>query len=570
MANLNLHGDVSANERALVSSYKSLMAFGKLFLPRDFMKSKTPEMHYEICSELDSPSTKPLGIILPRDSAKSTIMRAKFLQSLCFAKKASAWGLAKESKNYFFGWVASNQRKSKRNIRYVRFHLKHNEYIKYFFGDGDSLLGDTDNQEEITTRYRDTLTSSSNLASMRGDAEVSEHGETVRYSIVACDDAENEQNTKSDIGRENIRDNILKGILPAIEHNPGNRLIVIGTPVHFDSFIQRLMEKWIEAVKAEGGSNPMIYTKDEFELECQRKAREMMAWHIIAYKSTQPELKGGVLWDSFMPRNLLDEKLRVAIEVGDEASYYQERELEVQHDSFALLGRKSIRYWEGYYLWEEGQSFIIWEGEKLAVNIFAGCDPATDIDTKESDFSVILVIAVDSLDRTFVLEYERHRNIPFLGEKDESGKVLSSRHKGVVDYIIELNDKYHMSFNRTHTTVEDTGITRGVFQALNSERKRLNRKNILVRPYPPGGRNKHDKIYSGLNHYFAAGKIYIRKSHYALEDEIIKFGKRMAHDDTIESLFFARINAYPCKITRGKDGYFKKKKKQKIKSWITA
>ena len=32
----------------------------------------------------------------------------------------------------------------------------------------------------------------------------------------------------------------------------------------------------------------------------------------------------------------------------------------------------------------------------MPVNTFIGCDPATDIDTKWSDFSVIMVIAIDT------------------------------------------------------------------------------------------------------------------------------------------------------------------------------
>ena len=41
-------------------------------------------------------------------------------------------------------------------------------------------------------------------------------------------------------------------------------------------------------------------------------------------------------------------------------------------------------------------NYIVKDGQDIPVNTFIGCDPATDIDTKHSDFSVIMVIAVDA------------------------------------------------------------------------------------------------------------------------------------------------------------------------------
>ena len=78
----------------------------------------------------------------------------------------------------------------------------------------------------------------------------------------------------------------------------------------------------------------------------------------------------------------------------------------------------------------------------IPVNIFIGCDPATDIDTKESDFSVIMVIAVDVNNQLYVLEYERHRSIPTIGAKTVDGELIEK--KGVVDYIIDLYNIFYV------------------------------------------------------------------------------------------------------------------------------
>ena len=563
MSNLNLNGNISNNEKLLYESYKSLLSFGKLFLTKDFMKSDTPEMHKEICAEMDTGSTKPLAIILPRDSAKSTIMRAKFLKDLVFAKTANQWGFGEE-KNLFIGWVAASQRKSVRNIRYIRFHLNNNPLIKYYFGKGEGIIGQTNNQEELNTIYGDRIISSSNLTTIRGDSEVSMYGETVRYSSVACDDIEHENNTLTDEAREKIRDNILRGILPAIEHNEGNRLIIIGTPVHYDAFVQRLLDQWIKAVAEEGGSNPLYWTKDKHELEARERARANMAFHVIAYKSTQPELPGGVLWDSFIPKSILEEKLRIASEANDISSYYQERELEVENQDIAIFGKKVVRYWNGYYEHSDGINYIVSDGERKPINVFAGCDPATDINTKRADYSVILTIGVDANNNVYVLDYIRRRNIPTLGERGVDGKLLDQERKGVVDYIVEQNDKYHA----IHTVVEDVAMTRSVFQSLNAERRRLNRYDVYVIPESPGGQNKRNKINSSLAGRFASSSIFIRENHYELENEIVKFGPKMQHDDTIESLYFACLRSYPCNIKKSANGSWNKGKRKKAKSWI--
>jgi hypothetical protein len=163
-----------------------------------------------------------------------------------------------------------------------------------------------------------------------------------------------------------------------------------------------------------------------------------------------------------------------------------------------------------------------------------------------------------------VLEYERHRSIPTVGSKSLNGEILGK--KGVVDFIVELYDKYHC----TSATVEDVAMNRSIFQAMNDERRRLNRFDIAVIPEKPGGTQKRNRIYSGLSGRFSMGTVHIRSNHFDLEHEILTFGPRMAHDDTIETLYYANVHAFPPSMKRNKEktGWFKPKRK--AKSWIVA
>jgi hypothetical protein len=176
-----------------------------------------------------------------------------------------------------------------------------------------------------------------------------------------------------------------------------------------------------------------------------------------------------------------------------------------------------------------------------------------------------MVVGVDSDNGLYVLEYERHRSIPTVGSKNPEGGLIGK--EGVVDIIIKLYNKYHC----TSSTVEDVAMNRSIFQSLNDERRRLNRFDIAVIPEKPGGTQKRNRIFSGLSGRFSMGTVYLRDNHFDLQHEILTFGPRMAHDDTIESLYYANVHAFPPNYKRSKD---KKKEwykpKRKAKPWVVA
>jgi len=344
------------------------------------------------------------------------------------------------------------------------------------------------------------------------------------------------------MSRESIVNNIMDGILPAIEvSEPACRLIFVGTPVHFASMAQGFIDK--------------------YEILSKRGELDNYSWKIFVKSARQPSMPGGVLWPERYDNGALERKrLEYADSPKGEMGYYQEYELKVQSSEFALLTKGHIKRWKGYYLFKDGISYIVLnDGRMVPVNTFLGCDPATDIETKSSDYSVIMSIAVDSMNNVLVLEYVRFQSIPTIGLRDRSGNLIGK--KGVVDYIYDMYEKYYCMSG----TVEDVAMTRSVFQALFAENKRRG-KYISIIPEKPAGRDKINKIYTGLSPRFASGSIFLKEGHYELEHEILTFGPRMAHDDTIEALFFACTNAYPPVQMEIKDGRYVKKR-IKRKSW---
>ena len=113
-------------------------------------------------------------------------------------------------------------------------------------------------------------------------------------------------------------------------------------------------------------------------------------------------------------------------------------------------------------------------------------------------------------------------------------------------------------------------MSRPVFQALQSEMMRRNDFTVKFKEEKPGTRqSKRDRIQEVLAQRFSIGQIHLKKEHYDLYHEIITFGPRMAHDDTIDALAYACKYAHPPQgMFEGKEGWIKKKRKPK--NWLVA
>ena len=521
MPNINKE-NVSAAEEALLLAKNDLIAFGKLFLPDDFLRSETPPFHFEMADSIDDKEVKQLAIILPRGHGKTVLTKASILKDFLFCPSDDM---------LFYAWVSATQKLSVGNMDYIKHHLEFNDKIKYFFG---NLKGRKWTEEDVELSNGCKLISKSNVAGIRGGAKLHK-----RYDIIILDDFEHEANTITREARDKNANLVTAVVYPALEPHTG-RLRVNGTPVHYDSFINNLIVSYSKAVKA----------GDEF------------AWRVITYKAILPS--GEPLWSSFFDKEKLEEKKKFYSDSGQPQKFYQEYMMEVQSEDDAVWARRHIKYWNGYYKNEDDINYIVIDGEKRPVNTFVGCDPATDIDTKSSDYSVIMAIAIDPDNNLFILEYERHRSIPTVGSRDNDNNIIGR--KGVVDYIMELHEKY----NCTSSTVEDVAMNRSIFQALNERRRIENKFHVAVIPEKPGGTQKRNRIYSGLSGRFSTGSVHLKENMFDLINEIVTFGPKMAHDDTIETLYYAQVHAFPPNLQKEKNKKKWFKPKRKAKHWLVA
>ena len=172
MANINSQ-NVNQAEQTLKLARNDLIAFGKLFLPDDFLRSETPPFHYEMADSIDDMDCKQLAIILPRGHGKTVLTKCSIIKDFVFCPKDDM---------HFYAWVAATQKLSVGNMDYIKYHLEYNESIKYYFG---SLKGRKWTEEDIETSNGCKLISKSNVAGIRGGAKLHR-----RYDLIILDDFE--------------------------------------------------------------------------------------------------------------------------------------------------------------------------------------------------------------------------------------------------------------------------------------------------------------------------------------------------------------------------------------------
>ena len=515
---MNKIENISVQEEALQLAKKDLISFGKLFLPDDFLRSETPPFHYEVADTINNPEKKQVAIILPRGHGKTVLTKASILHDFLFS-----------SEPHFYGWVSATQKLATGNMDYVKYHLEFNEKIHYYFG---QQKGKKWTEEDIELQNGCKLVCKSNISGIRGGAKLHK-----RYDLIILDDFEDENNTLTPESRAKNGNLITAVVYPALEPHTG-RLRINGTPVHFDSFINNLLTNNEKA----------------------KKERRKFAWDVITY--TALDKKGNSLWDSWFPVSKLEEKKKFYSDSGMPHKFYQEYMMQVQSEEDSIFSRNHLKYHDGTYKIDEdtGIPYIYIDGKEKPINVYAGVDPATDSQRSTSDYSVIMVVGVDEENNLYVLDYIRKRGIPVLG-------ILGEDKKGIVDYMFDIQNTY----NPNLFVVEDTTMSKPVFQSLRSEMRRRNDFSVKFKEEKPGTRQtKLDRIQGILAQRFAIGTIHIKKSHFDLEHEVLTFGPRMAHDDTIDALAYACKYASPPKNLSVSSRGIYSKHKPRPKSWVVA
>ena len=512
--------ELSSKDEILSRAYKDLLYFGRAFLPNDFLnKSKSPFFHQEISKKLIT--TKPgarLCNILPRGFGKSILAKAAILHKICFS--------ASDERN-FIAWVAEEQGQAIDHLKYVRNHLESNMSIQYYFGSlaGD-LVGKRWTEKDLVTSKGDRIIAKGTTQRLRGRTEID-----VRYTGIVLDDFESELNTKTPERRSEIKKWVVSTVYPALEESPGREgwIWLSGTIVHYDSFLQTVVDGYREATKN----------------------KETYPWDLSFYRAIENEKP---IWKQQFSLEKLKRKKAEFAEMGMLNKFAQEYMNDARDISSASFKIDNIQFHNGIFKKEDNFTFLEMNGDMIPINVFMGVDLAATA-TSTSDYQVILVLAIDAEKNRYVLDYFRERIPTF----------------DLPEIIIKYARKYSPVRRVNIETVAAQEMVRDMTTRLAGEDRRL-MPGIFKGVRPPGKIKKQDRLETALGIIVNSKRLYIRKSMTELVDEMFEHPVSR-HDDLMDGLYYADYYSRPPasgKYKKGDSSTINKIKKTfKSYNWLT-
>ena len=510
--------DLKEKEQVLEMARRDIVTFGQLFMPEDFMKSAPALYQYELSNILLGGEDNRICIILPRGHGKSTLAKAALMHKLYFNPS---------DKKEFIAWVAEEQSQAIDHIKYIQNHIDINPALNYYFGD---LKGEKWTEKEFTTSKGDRVIAKGTSQRLRGRSQLG-----LRYTNIILDDFESELNTKTPDRRREIKEWVMSTVEPALENSEGNEgsIWLIGTIVHFDSFLQGIYDGYEEA---------------------KRDEREY-AWKVIYYKAIS---NGNVLWPSYFPEKKLLEIRRRFQDVGLTHKFAQEYLNEARDLENAKFKVDRLVNYDGQFISKGNFAYIVDKKDAIPINVYIGVDLAYEANER-SDYQAIVVIGIDSEKNIYVIDYFRER-VPLYEMPSE-----------ILNYA-----KEYMPIKRAN--VEHVGA-QGIIKDAVNQLSAIDRKMMPGLAHgvrPPAGIKKEDRLESLLAPIVNRKRMFIKRKHQELVDEMFQFPKGK-NDDLLDGLWYAVTHARPPISRKFEsdefDDYVEKKEKKLTRktviSWIT-
>ena len=479
--------DLSAKEKALELARKDIITFGQMFLPEDFMKSSPAPYQYEL-SDLLLGDEKRACIILPRGHAKSTLAKTALLYKLYFNPP---------EKREFIAWVSEEQSQAVDHIKYIQNHIDINPALQYYFGD---LKGDKWTEKEFTTARGDRVIAKGTTQRLRGRSQLG-----LRYTNIILDDFESELNTKTPERRMEIKEWVMSTVEPALENSKGQEgsVWLIGTIVHYDSFLQSIYDGYLSAKKEE------------------RK----YAWAVMYKKAID---NGVPLWPNYFSKEKLDDIRRRFSDMGLVHKFAQEYLNEARDLDSAKFRIKRINYYKGNLESRNGFNYMIIDESAIPVNVYLGVDLAYEANSR-SDYQVIMVIAIDKERNIYVIDYYR-----------EHSPLYDMPHK-IFEYAKRFSPVRRVNVEK----VGAQGVIKDYVNKLIGKDRKM-APGLAQGVRPPAGIKKEDRIEALLCPIVNSRKLFIKREHSDLVDEMFEFPKGR-NDDLLDGLWYSVTTARPPK-----------------------
>jgi len=433
--------------------------WGHYFWPKYFSKP-TPDFHYELIKKFFSSGNDYTAC--PRGFGKTTIMQ------LCISYSC-ANGL-----DEFICLIEKTYTEASEVLEAIREEFKLNDEVLRVYGDLTKVNPKGKNQDNIRDSAGDFFVNGVRLRAKGYDTPIrglkSRHSRPTR---VLLDDVESDEHIENVEQRAKYLNNYIKGIIPAVDNETGV-IKMFGTILHDDSLLHTLVVN----------HNGRIYRAWEGE---ERK----------------------LLWPNWTVEKLEQKREEMRISERGDAGFYQEYFNEPISEEDQTFRKEMFRYF----------NTIQYEDElKLKPNKkYTLVDPA--ISKKETaDFTVVITVMVDELNKVYVLEISRGRLDPI-----ETIKLIFAHY-----------EKWHPVFVGIETTAYQKALKFFIEEEKLRQDSTVQSMQIVeIKPII----DKVTKIKKLQPKYAIANVFHNSDDHNTpiLEQELLRFPKG-AHDDCCDCL----------------------------------
>lgn len=199
---------------------KDILLLGNTALPQHF-KKKTPEFHKEIISLLMDDSKKFVVVGAPRGHSKSTLVDLLYLLWIIINKKAK-----------FVLLISDTYSQAVLFLDAVKAEFESNELLRSLYGKLE-----TDNWSEGEIIVNGIMVKALGAGMKVRGLKFRES----RPDLVIVDDLENDELVQSKDRREKLERWFNGALLPSLAEDGSAKVIVIGTILHFDSLLAKLL-----------------------------------------------------------------------------------------------------------------------------------------------------------------------------------------------------------------------------------------------------------------------------------------------------------------------------------------
>ena len=491
---------IEAKARTLQRNANDLIAFGK-FISQETFYLPTPPFHHRVANLLINKDIKKGLIIAPRGSAKSALSIKSVHHHYLVKNTEMDSVIVIQSKT---------QKEAKKRLWTIKNTIKYNKFYRDLYGkhadhdlgrDGNRMV-DTWQKDYIKFRIENangtyrwvTIAAIGTGQQVRGILE-----DDTRVTLYLLDDPEDENNTATEDIMDSNYDSFLAGVASLDKRLSYVR--VIGTPIVQGCLVDRIM------------TNPTGWEVQWYSARCDMDGNP------------------GLLWEEMYDKDELDEIKADLESKGKLRHYYADYECSVKGSAEGFFKEEYLQYWDGKIEYNDEDAYlkITHRGDRLdnllelaipevrPVNLFLGVDAASSTSDR-ADFTVIMPVAVDSFRNIYVLPYFRKR-VP-------STVVVDT----LFQYVKMFRPKrVHVESNQYQTLLRE--IVKQKLQEENIYISGLETKYIAV-----GDKEERLEI---LHPFFANRKVYFHPDTHEFIKELIMFGTKRGHDDTLDGFYWA-------------------------------